>query len=205
MLAGQPQPVKERKGQLTLLTLLVLLAFCHEDLHLPGRLERVSVNSQCRIPRLTLCLGAPHHHPRATVRRPRIQYPGASYRVMNRGDRREPIFNDDQDRVLFLDTLAEACEKTDWEIHAWCLMGNHFHLVTETPRGNLVNGIVMFSRPKRSSDINLGPEQVSVLTIDTSAGDGYSKNMARRLRIQYPGCDVSRDESRRPARGHLPG
>jgi REP element-mobilizing transposase RayT len=60
---------------------------------------------------------------------------------MNRGDRREPIFNDDQDRLLFLDTLAEACEKTDWQIQAWCLMSNHFHLVTETPRANLVEGM----------------------------------------------------------------
>ena len=60
---------------------------------------------------------------------------------MNRGDRRESIFADDQDRLLFLETLAEACEKTDWQIHAWCLMSNHFHLVSETPRGNLVNGM----------------------------------------------------------------
>ena len=43
---------------------------------------------------------------------------------MNRGDRREPIYADDQDRLLFLDTLAEACEKTDWQVHAWCLMSN---------------------------------------------------------------------------------
>src|SRR6266496_3430127 len=69
------------------------------------------------------------------ARKLRVQYPGAIYHVMNRGDRREPIFNDDKDRLLFLDTLAEACQKTDWQIHAWCLMNNHFHLVTETPRG----------------------------------------------------------------------
>ena len=48
---------------------------------------------------------------------------------------------DDQDRLLFLDTLAEACEKTDWQVHAWCLMSNHFHLMSETPRGNLVHGM----------------------------------------------------------------
>jgi len=75
------------------------------------------------------------------ARKLRVQYPGAIYHVMNRGDRREPIFNDDKDRLLFLDTLAEACQKTDWQIHAWCLMHNHFHLVTETPRGNLVDGM----------------------------------------------------------------
>ena len=52
---------------------------------------------------------------------------------MNRGDHREPIFRDDRDRERFLTTLAEACAKTQWQVHAWCLMGNHFHLVLETP------------------------------------------------------------------------
>ena len=57
---------------------------------------------------------------------------------MNRGVRCEAIFQDDQDRLLLLDTLAKACQKTDWHIHAWCPMHNHFHLVTKTPRDNLV-------------------------------------------------------------------
>jgi len=67
------------------------------------------------------------------ARKIRVQYPGAIYHAMNRGDRREAIFNGDNDRLLFLETLAEACDKTDWQIHAWCLMKNHFHLVVETP------------------------------------------------------------------------
>ena len=75
------------------------------------------------------------------ARKLRVQYPGAIYHAMNRGDRREPIFSDDDDRQLYLATLGEACEKTDWQIHAWCLMNNHFHLVIETPRGNLVEGM----------------------------------------------------------------
>jgi REP element-mobilizing transposase RayT len=75
------------------------------------------------------------------ARKLRIQYPGAIYHVMNRADRREPIFNDDKDRQLFVDTLQEACEKTDWQVHAFCLMSNHLHLVTETPRANLVEGM----------------------------------------------------------------
>ncbi len=75
------------------------------------------------------------------ARKLRVQYPGAIYHVMNRGDRREPIFADDQDRRLFLDTLAEACGKTDWEVHAWCPKNDHIHLVAETPRGNLVSGM----------------------------------------------------------------
>ena len=60
---------------------------------------------------------------------------------MNRGDRREPIFREEADRELFLDTLGQACEKTGWQVHAYCLMSNHFHLVIETPQANLVAGM----------------------------------------------------------------
>jgi REP element-mobilizing transposase RayT len=78
------------------------------------------------------------------ARKLRIQYPGAIYLVMNRGDRREAIFRDDSDRKLFLATLEEACRKTSWQVHAYCLMGHHFHLVLETPSGNLVAGMKWF-------------------------------------------------------------
>ena len=78
------------------------------------------------------------------ARKLRLEYPGAIYHVMNRGDRREPIFQDDKDRRLFLETLGEACAKADWQVHAYCLMGNHFHLVLETPQGNLVAGMKWF-------------------------------------------------------------
>ena len=74
------------------------------------------------------------------ARKVRIQYPGAIYHVMNRGDRREAIFEDDEDRQRLLETLTEACEKTGWQVHAYCLMRNHFHLVIETPQPNLVAG-----------------------------------------------------------------
>jgi len=77
-------------------------------------------------------------------RKLRVEYPGAIYHVMNRGDRREPIFRDDADRKLFLATLGECCGKTDWQVHAWCLMLNHFHLVVEAPKANLVAGMKWF-------------------------------------------------------------
>ncbi len=77
-------------------------------------------------------------------RKLRLQYEGAIYHLMNRGDRREDIFIDDKDRQRFLETLGEACEKTDWQVHAYCLMRNHFHLVAETPRPNLVSGMQWF-------------------------------------------------------------
>ena len=71
----------------------------------------------------------------------RIQYQGALYHVMSRGDRREAIFLDDADRVEFVRTLGEACAKMGWQAHAYCLMSNHFHLVLETPRPNLALGM----------------------------------------------------------------
>ena len=75
------------------------------------------------------------------ARKIRVEYPGAVYHVMNRGDRREAIFKDDKDRQMFLSTVAEACGKTGWQVQALCLMDNHFHLVVETPQGNLVAGM----------------------------------------------------------------
>ena len=74
-------------------------------------------------------------------RQPRLEYEGAIYHVMNRGDRREEIVRGVEDRELFVKTLGEACVKSGWEVHAWCLMTNHFHLVVETPLGNLVAGM----------------------------------------------------------------
>lgn len=79
-----------------------------------------------------------------TPRALRIEYAGAIYHVMNRGDRRELIFRDDLDYKKFLATLAEVCTKTDWQVHAFCLLPNHFHLVVETPNANLVAGMRWF-------------------------------------------------------------
>ena len=74
----------------------------------------------------------------------RVEYPGAIYHVMDRGDRREDIFVNDVDRQDFLKTLAEACQKTGWQVHAYCLMRNHFHLVVEPPNADLVVGMRWF-------------------------------------------------------------
>lgn len=65
------------------------------------------------------------------ARKLRVEYPGAVHHVMNRGDRREPIFRNEEDRQGYLSTLAEACAKTGWEVQALCLMLNHFHLVVD--------------------------------------------------------------------------
>ena len=71
----------------------------------------------------------------------RIEYLGARYHAMSRGDRREAIFADDRDRELFLQTLGETCAKNRWQVQAYCLMSNHFHLVMETPQPNLAAGM----------------------------------------------------------------
>jgi REP element-mobilizing transposase RayT len=71
----------------------------------------------------------------------RIEYAGAFYHVMARGNRREEIFRDDHDRRLFLKTLGEACARSGWRVHAWVLMSNHYHLLIETVEPNLVAGM----------------------------------------------------------------
>ena len=78
------------------------------------------------------------------ARQLRIEYEGAIYHVMSRGDRREAIFLNDEDRQLFLKTLEKSCAKAGWLIHAYVLMGNHFHLVVETPQPTLVSGMKWF-------------------------------------------------------------
>jgi REP element-mobilizing transposase RayT len=75
------------------------------------------------------------------ARKLRVEYEGAIYHVMNRGDRREAIFLEEEDRQRFIATLGEACAKPGWQVHALCLMENHFHLVVETPQPNLVAGM----------------------------------------------------------------
>jgi REP element-mobilizing transposase RayT len=71
----------------------------------------------------------------------RLEHPGAFYHVMARGNRRESIYLDEDDRRFFLKTLGEACGMTGWRVHAWVLMSNHYHLLIETPEANLVGGM----------------------------------------------------------------
>jgi putative transposase len=112
-----------------------------------------------------------------------VEYPGAIYHVMNRGDQREPIFKDDADRRRFLDTLGEACGKTGWQVLAYCLMPNHFHLVMETPQGNLVAGMKWFlgtytSRFNRRHKLfgHLFSGRYKALIVDGS-GNGYLRTV----------------------------
>ena len=71
----------------------------------------------------------------------RIEYDGALYHVTSRGNDRKAIFKDNSDRELFLNTLARVTERFHWICHGYCLMNNHYHLVIETPDGNLSKGM----------------------------------------------------------------
>ncbi|GGO80451.1 hypothetical protein GCM10011348_17140 [Marinobacterium nitratireducens] len=71
----------------------------------------------------------------------RLEFAGALYHVTSRGNRRESIYETDDDRRLFLDVLDDVCETFNWVCHAYCLMENHYHPLIETPEGNLCHGM----------------------------------------------------------------
>lgn len=75
------------------------------------------------------------------VRPLRLEFDGALYHVTSRGDRREDIYEDNHDRKIFLLLFAEVCDRYNWVCHAYCLMSNHYHLLIETPDGNLSKGM----------------------------------------------------------------
>lgn len=123
------------------------------------------------------------------ARKLRVEYTGAIYHVMSRGDRRAAIFKDDKDRQCFVATLAGACEKTGWRVHAYCLMANHFHLVVETPRGNLVAGMKWFlgtytGRFNRRHKLfgHLFSGRYKALIVDGS-GSGYLKTVCEYVHL----------------------
>ncbi len=114
-------------------------------------------------------------------RKPRIEYAGAIYHVMSRGNRGDSIFLDDRDRETFLSTLDEACGRCGWRIHAFVLMGNHYHLLLETPEANLVAGMKWLqgtytqrfnSRHKQWGHLLQG--RYKALLVDGSAGEYFS-------------------------------
>lgn len=75
----------------------------------------------------------------------RLEFHGALYHVTSRGDGREDIYLDDGDRAISLAVLAEVVQRFNWIIHAYCLMSNHYHLLVETPDGNLAQGMRQFN------------------------------------------------------------
>ena len=66
------------------------------------------------------------------TRQRRLEFAGALYHVTSRGNRREMIFESDDDHRAFLSVFDEVCETFNWKCHACCLMGNHYHFLIET-------------------------------------------------------------------------
>ncbi len=75
------------------------------------------------------------------ARQLRLAYAGALYHVTARGNGRQAIYLDDADRHRFLDLLGEEVAQQHWRCYAYCLMGNHYHLLLETPEGDLSGGM----------------------------------------------------------------
>ena len=75
------------------------------------------------------------------ARQLRIEYPGGVYHVTGRGNARQDVFLDNEDRQSFLDLLQKVNKRFNWLCHAYCLMDNHYHLLIETPEGNLSQGM----------------------------------------------------------------
>jgi putative transposase len=71
----------------------------------------------------------------------RIEHPGALYHLTSRGNARNDIYHDDHDRQNYLSILSEVVKRYNWLCHAYCMMGNHYHLLVETPEANLSSGM----------------------------------------------------------------
>lgn len=71
----------------------------------------------------------------------RLEFAGALYHVTARGNAREDIFRDDEDRAMFLDLVGREIAQQRWRLYAYCLMGNHYHLLIETAEPNLTRGM----------------------------------------------------------------
>ncbi len=71
----------------------------------------------------------------------RPEFPHAVYHLTSRGNARQKIFRNDEDRIAFLKILAQVVDRFGWISHAYCLMENHYHLLIETPQANLSRGM----------------------------------------------------------------
>jgi REP element-mobilizing transposase RayT len=114
-------------------------------------------------------------------RKARVEYGGAVYHVMCRGNRQQAIFQDESDHQQFLTTLGEVCLRCGWRVHAYVLMGNHYHLLLETPGANLVAGMQWLQgtytkrfnvRHKEWGHLFQG--RYKALLVDGGAGDYFS-------------------------------
>lgn len=116
-----------------------------------------------------------------------MEFAGAVYHVMARGNERREVFRDEKDRERFLETVAEAVERFGLLVHAYCLMPNHYHVIVETPRGNLSQAMawlqttytVRFNRRhRRSGHLFQGRYKAQLIE-----ADGYAQELVRYIHL----------------------
>jgi putative transposase len=121
------------------------------------------------------------------ARQPRFEYPEAVYHVMARGDGGKTIFEGLDDHESFIHWLEQTCTSHGWLIHAWVLMGNHFHLLLETPKPNLSAGMKFLLgrfaqawnfRRRRSGHVFQGRYKAVPVTGERAADAHYFKSVA---------------------------
>lgn len=117
----------------------------------------------------------------------RISYPGAFYHITARGNERKNIFLTDRDREKFLSYLGSATERYEAAVHVYCLMGNHYHLLLETPAGNLIdimrhiNGAyTTYFNKKRNRSGHLLQGRYRAILVDV---DEYAKELSRYIHL----------------------
>jgi putative transposase len=117
----------------------------------------------------------------------RITYPDAFYHITSRGNEQKPVFKSRKDRIKFLEYLESATERYNAVIHAYCLMDNHYHLLLETPSGNLsrimahINGAytAYFNR-KRDRAGHLFQGRYKAIVVEA---DEYAKELSRYIHL----------------------
>jgi REP element-mobilizing transposase RayT len=107
----------------------------------------------------------------------RIQYPGAYYHVMNRGNRREDIFVDDTDRSRFVDALVDSCETFSVKLIAYVLMNNHFHLLIQNTQANLSE----FMRQSSNADTQSKSDYLKKYSWSTYPGYCYLRKRDKNI------------------------
>ena len=117
----------------------------------------------------------------------RITFPGAFYHVTSRGNERKHVFKSNRDREKFLEYLESATQRYDALIHAYCLMDTHYHLLLETPSGNLsqimrhINGAyTTYFNEKRARSGHLFQGRYKAILVDI---DEYGKELSRYIHL----------------------
>jgi len=127
----------------------------------------------------------------------RVEYPGAVYHVMARGNERRKTFRDDADRRQFLAVLEQVVAEQGLRVHGYCLMPNHYHLLVETPRGNLSRAIgwlqttytVRFNRRhRRSGHLFQGRFKAQIVE-----ADAYAMELLRYVQMENRGQRLTLD------------